>query len=125
MLKYLLCLTILLGGHQACLSGPILDARPKVDKVVDVVTPEVFEMTVTLTTGEVIKTDKLALTPWGVKKRFSANSVDKVVRVMPKGEDKMRVIPVDQIDSVTVSRIKDLPKPEPAPAPLPPAPKPE
>lgn len=122
MFKYLLCFAVLCGMASGATAGPLQnlrEERPRVDKVVDVATPEVFVLSVTLTTGEVVKTEKIALTPWSLKKRFSVNSADKVVRVMPQGSDKMRVIPVDQIDKVEVVRQKDEPKPAPEVVPTP------
>jgi hypothetical protein len=122
MFKYLLCFMILLGGSTVCDAGPlqnIRDEHPRVDKVIRVPVPEVYDITIKLNTGEEIKLQRVALTPWSLKQRFSINSADGVLRVKPEGSDKMRIITQDQIEDIRLVRVKDKDKDQPQPAPVP------
>lgn len=108
MKNIVLGLFLLFAGYAA--AGPL-------DKAVDIVRPELYSVSIYLKGGEVVKVEKVAFTEWSLKKRFTINASTKTLKVIPQGDDKLRVIPTADIEKIEMTRAKD----EPAPVPTPPS----
>jgi hypothetical protein len=116
-----LCLMTFCAGVEA---GPF-GGRPK--EVVKTVVPEVYDVSIYLKGGEVVKVQKVGATPWGVKHRLSFNSLDNTLRVITPDKDgvnHVRVIKtadIEKIEAVPVRKpdveVKPAPDGENVPAP--------
>lgn len=106
-------------------AGPLSKPLDTTKDVVKKVVPEVYDVSIHLKSGEIVKINKLGMTPWGVKHRLSFNSLDKTLRVIPADSDedkKIRVIKtadIEKIEAVPVRENDKNPGPETVPAPKP------
>lgn len=111
-----LLLGLLVGGH--CLSAVVaepLDRAPRIKKLIDVGTPEVYNVKITLTDGKVVETERVALTEASLSRRLTLNSIDKTVRLMPKGGTERITLNVHEIEKIEFTKVRDEVKPEPKP----------
>ncbi len=118
-----LCLIGFCAGVEA---GPF-GGQPK--EVIKKVVPEVYDISIYLKGGEVVKVQKVGATPWGVKHRLSFNSLDNTLRVITPDKDgtnSIRVIKtadIEKIEAVPIRKpdieVKPAPVPENVPAPKP------
>lgn len=104
----------IVGGFAVNLDAGPLDRTPRVEKTLDAVVPNLYQVKITLTGGEVVTISKVALTEWSLRKRLVLNAVDKTVRVVPDGESKLKVIPTHTIEKIEIEKAR---KPEPQPVP--------
>jgi hypothetical protein len=87
-----------------------LDNVPRIKKLIEVTAPEIYSVTITMEDGRVYETDRVALTTRSLERRFSLNSIDKTMRVLPKGEAQRITLNVDEIESINIKKVKpDVP----------------
>lgn len=116
-MKTILCLLALLFAGQ-CLHtavGEPLDRAPRIKKLIEIPVPEVYNVKITLTDGKVVETERVALTEASLSRRLTLNSVDKTVRLMPKGGTERITLNVSEIEKIEFTKVKDEVKPEPKP----------
>jgi ribosomal protein L28 len=111
MIKKLLCGLAILGLCAYSQAEP-LDRIPRVQRLVDTVIPEEFEATIYLTGGRTVVVERVGLSPESLQRRFTMNSLDKTVRVRPKGEVNRITLNVSEIEKIEIKRVKNV-KPEP------------
>jgi hypothetical protein len=91
--------------------------KPKVIR--EILTPELYEMTITLSDGETIKLTKFSLTKKSLEKRIVFRVLDHTIRVIPDGEKEIRIIKSSQIEKVEIVKVKDKDKDKDEPKPIP------
>lgn len=113
-----LCLMTFCAGVEA---GPF-GGQPK--EVIKKVVPDVYDISIHLKGGEVVKIDKVGFSEWGLRKRLTINSATKVLTVVPEGKEEVRRIPtadIEKIEMVPVRKpdveVKPAPDGENVPAP--------
>lgn len=115
-MKIILCLLALIcGGHALnhAVAEP-LDRAPRIKKLIEIPVPEVYNVKITLTDGKVVETERVALTEASLSRRLTLNSVDKTVRLMPKGGTERITLNVSEIEKIEFTKVRDD-KPEPKP----------
>jgi hypothetical protein len=119
MTRLIICLGLLLGcGVGLNAVADPLDKAPRIQRLIDTVAPEVYDVKISLTDGKVVELEKVALTERSLQRRFSLNSVDKTMRVLPKGETERITLNVSEIEKIEITRVKPQPKPEPEKKPV-------
>lgn len=108
------------SGVQA---GPFGGA-PK--DVVKTVVPDLYDISIHLKGGEVVKLDKVGFTEYGLRKRLTINAAKKVLTVIPVGEVEVRRIPTADIEKIEMVphrkpdvEVKPAPDGDTVPAPKP------
>ncbi len=103
----LFLLALLVGGYSLNYAvGEPLDRAPRIKKLIDVGTPEVYNVKITLTDGKVVETERVALTEASLGRRLTLNSVDKTVRLMPKGGTERITLNVSEIEKIEFTKVK-------------------
>ncbi len=116
-MKTILALLALLFVGQLVTHAEPFDRVPRIKQFVEVVAPEVYNVKITLTDGKVVETERVALTEASLSRRLTLNSVDKTVRLMPKGGTERITLNVSEIEKIEFTKVKDEVKPVPMPAP--------
>ncbi len=122
LLYFLVIMTGLCGVATAQTPAPEEDKRSLFGLIVEVVTPDLYDVKITLKTGEVLKFDKVASNKRSLEKKFVFRALDHTLRVVPdpkEGEKaKVRVIRSSDIEKIEIVKHKEA-VPEPAPQPVP------
>lgn len=111
-MKSLLVWMALLGVVAYAQAGPLDKIKPAVEKVV----PELWDVSIHLKGGEVVKVEKVGFTEYGLRKRLTINAAKKTLTVIPVGSEEARRISTADIEKIEMTPHK---KPEVVPQPKP------
>ncbi len=112
MRSLVVCLA-LLGVCGLAQAGPLDRVKPTVDKVV----PELWDISIHLKGGEVVKVEKVGFSEWGLRKRLTMNALSKTLTVVPTGQEEARRIPTADVEKIEMSKSKVLPDNDTVPQP--------
>lgn len=104
-MKSLFVWMALFGMVAYAQAGPLDKVKPAVEKVV----PELWDLSIYLKGGEVVKVEKVGFTEWGLRKRLTINASTKVLTVIPVGSEEARRIPTADVEKIEMTPRK---KPE-------------
>ncbi len=99
-------------------AGPLDRSKDVITKVV----PDLYDISIHLKGGEVVKLDKVGFTEMGIRKRLTINATKKVLTVIPVGEVEVRRIPtadIEKIEMIPHKKPDVVPAPQNVPAPKP------
>lgn len=114
-MKTILGLLVLLFAGQLIAQAEPFDRIPRVKQFIEVPMPEVYNVKITLTDGKVVETERVALTEASLSRRLTLNSIDKTVRLMPKGGTERITLNVHEIEKIEFTKARDEVKPDPKP----------
>lgn len=119
MKNCLIALVILFCGMSFANAQEVTPDKPN-HPLINVVTPELYQVKITLDSGEVIILTKVALTSKSLEKKLVFRVVfDKRIRVVPDGEDKFRTIKASELDKIEITKMKDVEEDKPSPEKVP------
>ena len=92
---------------------PFDRVKPQVEKVV----PDVFDVSIHLKGGTVVKVEKIGFSELGTSRRLSFRALDKTLYVMPTGATELLEIKTADIEKIEMVKRGEEPKPDVVPEP--------